>query len=242
MATSILTVPYASQRDNATGTGWRECFSSSCAMVAMFWGKVRSDDEYNARRIKHGDTTEAHAQIETLRELGLRVSFWQTGTQADLIRVLSAGRPVAVGWLHKGHVATPRGGHWSVIVGADQAGAVTLPPRTARTTPPSVVPVSAPPARPSVPPARASAPIAPRPVAASGAWRIQLGAFATKANADALWAKVRTRADIAGHARIDVPGQGITRLQARGFASEAEANRACAALKAGGLACLVIKP
>lgn len=129
-----------------------------------------------------------------------------------------------------------------VIVGADQAGAVTLPPRTARTTPPSVVPASAPPARPSVPPARASAPVAPRPVAASGAWRIQLGAFATKANADALWAKVRARAEIAGHARIDVPGQGITRLQARGFASEAEANRACAALKAGGLACLVVKP
>ena len=128
MATSILTVPYASQRDNATGTGWRECFSSSCAMVAMFWGKVRSDDEYNSRRIRHGDTTEAHAQIETLRELGLRVSFWQTGTQADLIRVLSAGRPVAVGWLHQGHVATPRGGHWSVIVGADREGLVMHDP------------------------------------------------------------------------------------------------------------------
>ena len=29
----------------------------------------------------------------------------------------SGGRPVAVGWLHQGRVTSPRGGHWSVIVG-----------------------------------------------------------------------------------------------------------------------------
>ena len=28
-----LQVPYFSQRDNASGTGYRECFSSSCAML-----------------------------------------------------------------------------------------------------------------------------------------------------------------------------------------------------------------
>lgn len=123
-----------------------------------------------------------------------------------------------------------------VIVGADQAGAVTLPPRTARTAP---APATALPAKTA--PVRAPAPVAPRP-AATGPWRIQLGAFASKANADALWSKLRARPELAGHARIDLPTQGVTRLQAGGYAGEAEANRACAALKAGGLACLVIKP
>ncbi len=66
---------------------------------------------------------------------------------------------------------------------------------------------------------------------------MQLGAFGQKANADALWAKVRGRPEIAGHPRIDA-GTGVARLLAGGY-SEAEANHACAGLKAAGLTCLV---
>jgi len=40
-----LLVPYFSQRDNTSGQGNRECFSSSCAMVAAYYGKVKGDDE-----------------------------------------------------------------------------------------------------------------------------------------------------------------------------------------------------
>lgn len=121
-----------------------------------------------------------------------------------------------------------------VVVGADQAGPVTLPPRV-KPHPTFAAPV------PYTPPTPDMVRIVSRP-AANGAWRIQLGAFGAKANADALWAKVRARPEMAGHARIDVPAQGVSRLQAGGYASEADANRACAALKAGGLACLVVKP
>ena len=85
---------------------------------------------------------------------------------------------------------------------------------------------------------------APRPAATTpahapsgGSWRVQLGAFGQKANADALWTKVRNRPEIAGHPRLDV-GIGVARLLAGGY-SEAEANRACAALKAAGVSCLV---
>jgi hypothetical protein len=45
-----LPVAWENQNDNASGTGYRECFSSSCAMLARYWGKVSSDDAYNLIR------------------------------------------------------------------------------------------------------------------------------------------------------------------------------------------------
>lgn len=74
--------------------------------------------------------------------------------------------------------------------------------------------------------------------AGNGAWRVQLGAFREPGNANVLWARVSGRPELAGKRRIDVPG-AATRLQAGGFGSEAAAGKACAALKAGGYACLV---
>jgi hypothetical protein len=113
-----LKVPYFSQLDNAGGQGWRECFSSSCAMVAAFYGKVKGDDEYNRIRARFGDTTSSTAQAQALQSLGLQASFVTTGTTGLLESELRAGRPVAVGWLHRGPVSAPTGsGHWSVVVG-----------------------------------------------------------------------------------------------------------------------------
>jgi hypothetical protein len=113
-----LNVKWQSQLDNKSGTGYRECFSSSCAMLAMFWGKVVNDDAYNAIRAKYGDTTDAQAQLAALRSLGLKADFFTNGTPAALEREIDAGRPVAVGWLHKGPVSAPAGGgHWSVVIG-----------------------------------------------------------------------------------------------------------------------------
>ncbi|MBM4179503.1 MAG: hypothetical protein FJ211_09245 [Ignavibacteria bacterium] len=113
-----LNVRWQSQNDNKSGTGYRECFSSSCAMLAMFWGKVVGDDAYNAIRAKFGDTTSAQAQLAALRSLGLRADFHTDGNPRLLEQEIDAGRPVAVGWLHKGPVSSPSGsGHWSVIIG-----------------------------------------------------------------------------------------------------------------------------
>lgn len=114
----LLKVPYQSQLDNASGTGYRECFSSSCAMVAMYYGKVPNDDEYNLVRAKYGDSTDAAAQVQALRELGLDARFVTNGTTDDVRKLLDKGQPVPVGWLHKGPVGAPTGGgHWSVIIG-----------------------------------------------------------------------------------------------------------------------------
>ena len=113
-----LKVLWQSQLDNASGTGYRECFSSSCAMLAMHWNKVANDDAYNAIRSKYGDSTDAQAQLLALRSLGLKANFHTDGTPAKLEAEIDAGRPVAVGWLHHGPVSGPSGGgHWSVVTG-----------------------------------------------------------------------------------------------------------------------------
>jgi GH24 family phage-related lysozyme (muramidase) len=113
-----LVVPYEYQNDNKSGTGYRECFSSSCAMVAKFYGKVASDDAYNIIRARYGDTTDSQAQVKALRSLGLNARFVTNAGPINLEVEICAGRPVAVGWLHKGPLAAPTGGgHWSVVTG-----------------------------------------------------------------------------------------------------------------------------
>jgi GH24 family phage-related lysozyme (muramidase) len=115
----LLRVPYEAQNDNASGTGYRECFSSSAAMVARFYGKVTSDDAYNKIRATYGDTTNAQAQIKALQSLALTARLRTNCNPAVIETELEAGRPVMVGWLHKGPVGAPTGGgHWSVIIGA----------------------------------------------------------------------------------------------------------------------------
>ena len=118
-ATSVLLkVPYEYQLDNKSGTGYRECFSSSCAMIAKFYGKVKSDDEYNKIRAAYGDTTDSQAQLAALRFLDLQARYVSNCAPGLLEVELRAGRPVAVGWLHQGTAQSPSGGgHWSVIIG-----------------------------------------------------------------------------------------------------------------------------
>ena len=114
----LLKVPYEAQNDNASGTGYRECFSSSAAMVARYYGKIANDDAYNKFRAKYGDTTDAKSHLSALSALGLKPRFITNCPVALLEAELDAGRPVMVGWLHKGPVTAPGGGgHWSVVIG-----------------------------------------------------------------------------------------------------------------------------
>ena len=113
-----LNVPYQSQNDNASGTGYRECFSSSCAMVAMYYGKVKNDDDYNKIRAEFGDSTDPQAQVRALRSIGLDATFITNAT-TDLVKdCIESGRPVPCGWLHNRSVGYPTGGgHYSVVIG-----------------------------------------------------------------------------------------------------------------------------
>ena len=115
----VLKVAYEYQLGPDDGaTGYRQCFSSSCAMVARYYGKISGDYEYNKLRARFGDTTDPKAQIAALKALGLKATFEMDGTAQDLEDEINAGHPVPVGWLHHGPVSSPSGGgHWSVVVG-----------------------------------------------------------------------------------------------------------------------------
>ena len=123
----------------------------------------------------------------------------------------------------------PRPASRPVTAGADYANPVTLPPHPA----PAQAPVPTP-----APRQAAAAPHTAPPAHEAGGWRVQLGAFGQKSNADALWARLHGRPELAGHARIDA-GSPVTRLMAGGY-SEEGAKAACAALKAAGQSCLAV--
>jgi len=128
VATALLElpVPYYAQTDSTTGQGMRMCFSSTCAMAAEFLrpgclqGDGQPDDRYLALVERHGDTTDATAQIQTLAELSIEARLHQDGGRDDLLQQLQRRIPVPVGWLHKGPVEAPSGGgHWSLVIGWD---------------------------------------------------------------------------------------------------------------------------
>lgn len=111
--------------------------------------------------------------------------------------------------------------------------AVSPKPRLPRPTPVAAAPVpavKAPVSRPAQPAAR------------NGRWKVQLGAFGVRSNADRLWSKLRGYSALSGTTKVLVPAGKITRLQAKGFNSRAEAQAACNSLKAQGQACMVAKP
>lgn len=97
-------------------------------------------------------------------------------------------------------------------------------------------PVAAPaPVRVAAAPAPAPAPA----VRTGGSWRVQLGSFGVPANADRMWSQLKGNPALAGTKKTLVPSGRLTRLLATGFASKADAARACTRLKAQGQACLV---
>jgi cell division septation protein DedD len=76
----------------------------------------------------------------------------------------------------------------------------------------------------------------PAPVA-SGAWRIQLGAFSKKASAEALFGMLSGKAALSGRHAFYIPVGAITRLQVGPFESKAAAQSACNAV---GVACFPV--
>jgi len=97
------------------------------------------------------------------------------------------------------------------------------------------------------PTARAStASASPKPSAAvatasTGPWRLQLGAFGVASNADALWARVGGRPELAGRSKLLIRSGNLTKLQAGGFPSQASAAAACGRLRGAGFTCLATR-
>ncbi|MEO0870692.1 MAG: SPOR domain-containing protein [Pseudomonadota bacterium] len=103
-------------------------------------------------------------------------------------------------------------------------------------------PVSAAPAPAPAPvPVPVTASASTAPIALSGAWSVQLGAFGVPGNADRLWNQLEGNPALSGTRKALVPAGSVTRLRAVGYASQTDAARACSRLKAQGQACMVIK-
>lgn len=117
-----LVVPYQTQLDNKTDP-YRECFSSCCAMVAMYYGVVSNDEEYIEIRSEFGDTTLASSHVKALASLGLKATFITDATTDDLKRQIDEGRPTPCGWLHLGPSWKPSGGgHYCTVIGYTDKG------------------------------------------------------------------------------------------------------------------------
>lgn len=82
-----------------------------------------------------------------------------------------------------------------------------------------------------------AAPPAKKVQAPTGDWRIQLGAFSQRGNAEALYRKLSGKDVLAGRKPFYVAAGAVTRLQAGPFESRSAAEAACRAL---GVACFPV--
>lgn len=98
-------------------------------------------------------------------------------------------------------------------------------------------------ARPAASAVARPAPAHPAPVAGSGGWRVQLGAFSNAAGAHRQWDVLRGKVGaFAGLQPFTAQAGAITRLQAGPLPSRAAADKVCAAAKAAGSACFPVAP
>jgi uncharacterized protein len=98
------------------------------------------------------------------------------------------------------------------------------------------VPTPKPKARSAVSPAPAQTTVVP----ATGAWRIQLGAFSQRASAEALFRRLSGSAPVAGRQQFLIAAGSVTRLQVGPFPSKSAAAAACSSLSSKGQACFPV--
>ena len=106
---------------------------------------------------------------------------------------------------------------------------------------PGVTYAEAPKPLPAAPVAAAAPATTTDPVkaAASGDWRVQLGAFSDEAKAKSLWNSLEGRVSaLSGLQPYLVKAGGITRLQAGPFATQTQAESMCKSVKASGNDCI----
>jgi len=115
-------VPYFNQLDLPSGE--TQCFTTAMAMVAGTYALIADQWEYYRVRMKYGPTEEVTSHLKAMSELGADVEFIQDGSADLLVEEVRAGRPVAVGFLHRGDITTgrpPEGfGHWAVVIGVKE--------------------------------------------------------------------------------------------------------------------------
>src|SRR4051812_26229540 len=118
-----------------------------------------------------------------------------------------------------------------------QVANAAKPPPAEASRPPAKAATKAKASPPATVQAKTAAKASPPVVAASGGWRIQLGAFSQRGSAEALYRKLSGNSALAGRKPFYIPIGAITRLQVGPFESKAAATTAC---KAVGTACFPV--
>lgn len=104
----------------------------------------------------------------------------------------------------------------------------SAPPRAVQATPKPATPVPT--------------PGAPAVVPSSGGWKVQIGAYGSRAAAEKAWGDVSKSGAVQGGAPDYIPVGTLTRLRIGPFAGKAEANTACQALQKAGFNCFPVAP
>ena len=120
-APGVLKVPFFPQTDNYMLPD-ATCNSSSCAMCLEYFkpgtlAGAKGDDAYLQKVLALGKSTDHSVQTRVLASYGVDSYFSTSLTFADIDRQLSNNKPVVIGFLHRGPLSSPRGGHVAVIIG-----------------------------------------------------------------------------------------------------------------------------
>lgn len=135
--------------------------------------------------------------------------------------------------------ATPRPAPPAPSRPAARPAAVVAPVPVPPSALPSPTYAAAVPVAKPAPPKPAARP-APTPTGGDGGWRVQVGAYGDPAAADKVWDGIARKAPGLGLRSFLVKAGAVTRLQAGPLASRADANKACARIKASGADCFPV--
>jgi cell division protein FtsN len=110
---------------------------------------------------------------------------------------------------------------------------------------PKPAPAVAPPPRPAPVPAvsQPAPPPPPRPTpAATGGWKVQIGAYGSQAAAQKVWGDVSKNAAARGKSPDYIPVGALTRLRVGPFSGKADASQTCQSLQKAGFGCFPVAP
>jgi GH24 family phage-related lysozyme (muramidase) len=136
-----IPVKHYTQCDNRGGRGDRECFKTSCTMLADYVtnGKLSSmqkeqglaepEDAYQS--FMDGDTTIDTVHIRALKKLGIEAYSSRAASIRDVEDSLDCGIPVPIGVKYKSHLPGG-GGHWVLVNGRGPKGWDVLCPNGIR--------------------------------------------------------------------------------------------------------------
>lgn len=121
-----LPVNHYAQIDNTGGQGYRECFLTSCTMLADYVTQGRLSQERNVKGLAEpedayakymdGDTTRSDVHVRALKKIGIDAYFSDRASIKDVESALRCGIPVPIGTKYKSS------GHWVVVNGRGPKG------------------------------------------------------------------------------------------------------------------------